>query len=140
MSILAGFACTLYRDLFLDFVNDIDVPVLLTWRAMDLLDADDPLYIGRPGMIGQPKAHRYLQAADRVLILGARLDKETVAYNYANFAPLAEKTVVDIDAAELAKLPDDWHKVNMDVGVFMRGVLDGRIPLCGAAEQIQPRG
>ena len=116
---LAGYGCEKYRAAFPVFADIMDMPVLLTWRAMDLLPADNFYNAGRPGMIGQPEAHKRLMKADLVLCIGARLDVETVAFDYAKFAPRATKIVVDIDKAELDKLPADWVKVQMDAGVFM---------------------
>lgn len=116
-----GYGVIQHRELALKYIEKMNVPVLLTWRAADLLPDDHPLYAGRPGSLAQPKANKILMEADVVLCIGARIDLETVAFDYYNFAPQAEITVVDIDQSELDKLPNNWKKICMDAGGFMGG-------------------
>lgn len=118
--IYAGHGCTLYRADFDMLINDLQIPVMLSWRAIDLLPDDHPLFAGRPGLISQPEANKQIMASDLVLILGARMDDSVTCYNINGFAPKAVKIVVDIDKAELDRLPDDWIKINQDVGEFIR--------------------
>jgi acetolactate synthase-1/2/3 large subunit len=82
----------------------LGVPVLTTWKAADLLADDDPLFAGRPGAVGQRGANFTQQNADCLLILGARLDLPQTAFDHANFARGATKIMVDVDAAEIAKM------------------------------------
>jgi acetolactate synthase-1/2/3 large subunit len=98
----------------------MNIPVMLSWRAIDLLPDDHPLFAGRPGLIAQPEANKRLMEADLVLILGARLDDSVTCYNLVGFVPKAVKIVVDIDKAELSRLPEDLVKANMEVVDFMR--------------------
>ncbi len=90
--------------IFLDVTELLKVPVLTTWKALDLLPDDHPLFAGRPGAIGQRGANFALQAADLLLVIGARLDLGQTGYNHKNFAPRAKKIIVDIDEAEINKL------------------------------------
>ena len=46
------------------------IPTLLTWKSIDLLDFDDPLYFGTPGGMGHRYANFVLQNADLLLVLG----------------------------------------------------------------------
>ncbi len=82
----------------------LQVPVLTTWKTADLLSEDHPLYIGRPGSIGQRAANFAQQNADFILIIGARLDLGQTAYNHQNFAPGARKVIIDVDPAEIGKM------------------------------------
>ena len=118
--IYAGHGCTLYRPIFDTLINELQIPVMLSWRGIDLLPDDHPLNAGRPGLIAQLEANKRIMNADLVLILGARMDDSLTCYNIDNFAPKAVKIIVDIDRAELARLPDDWLKINQDVGEFMK--------------------
>ncbi len=56
---------------FLELAELLHVPVLATWKAMDLLPEDHPLLIGRPGAVGQRAANLAQQNADWLLVLGA---------------------------------------------------------------------
>jgi acetolactate synthase-1/2/3 large subunit len=118
--IYAGHGCTLNRQVFDWFINEMNIPIMLSWRAIDLLPDDHPLFAGRPGLIAQPEANKRLMESDLVLILGARLDDSVTCYNLIGFVQKAVKIVVDCDKAELDRLPEDWVKANMDVAKFMR--------------------
>ncbi|MGO9405601.1 MAG: thiamine pyrophosphate-binding protein [Terriglobales bacterium] len=89
---------------FEKLVRRLNVPVGLTWMAMDLLDDDDPLFVGRPGTVASRGANFALQNADFVLVIGTRLDPPLMGWDPQQFARGAYKTVVDIDPAELRKL------------------------------------
>ena len=89
---------------FHQLIEALQVPVLATWKAADLLPDNHPLYAGRPGSIGQRSANFVQQNADVLLVLGARLDLPQTAFNHANFAPGAKKIIVDIDSTEIRKL------------------------------------
>jgi len=85
-------------------VHLLNVPAGLTWLALDLLDGDDPLLVGRPGTIASRAANFALQNADFVLVIGTRLDAPLMGWDPRQFARGAYKTMVDIDPAELRKL------------------------------------
>jgi acetolactate synthase-1/2/3 large subunit len=91
-------------DDFLELIEILQVPVLTTWKAIDFLPEDHPLYIGRPGSVGQRGANFAQQNSDWILILGARLDLGQTGYNHRNFARAAKKIMVDIDPAEIGKM------------------------------------
>jgi acetolactate synthase-1/2/3 large subunit len=91
-------------EVFEKLVRSLNVPVGLTWLAMDLLDDDDELLVGRPGTVASRAANFALQNADFVLVIGARLDAPLMGWDPRQFARGAYKAVVDIDPAELRKL------------------------------------
>ncbi|MBT5271527.1 MAG: thiamine pyrophosphate-binding protein [Candidatus Marinimicrobia bacterium] len=100
------------------------IPVLTSWLGMDLLDADHPLYFGRPGGMAPRGANFTIQNADFLLVLGSRLDLGLVGYSYENFARAAQKVIVDIDPEELAKYPIAIDlSVVADARVFLDGLL-----------------
>jgi acetolactate synthase-1/2/3 large subunit len=99
------------------------IPVMLSWRAIDLITDDHPLNAGRPGLIAQPEANKNIQQSDLLIVLGGRVDDSLTAFNIHLFAPKAKKVIVDIDKAELDRLPTDYIKVNMDVNNFMDELL-----------------
>jgi acetolactate synthase-1/2/3 large subunit len=112
---------------FLELAKLLQIPVLTTWKSMDMLAENDPLYIGRPGAVGQRAANFAQQNSDCILILGARLDLGQTAYNHAAFARKAAKIIVEIDPAELAKLQ---MKIDLpvcgDAGAFITAMLAER--------------
>ena len=114
--VYAGHGCTFYKNSLVWFTEHFHIPVMVSWRAIDLVP-DAP----RPGMFNTI-ANKVLDEADLVLVLGARLDDTLTGYDLANFATNAVKIVVDIDQAELDRLPEDYIKINMDVGDFLRRI------------------
>ena len=62
-----------------------------------------------------------------MLAIGVRLDRVTVGYAPERFARSAEKVMVDIDPAEIAKMGDSiHHKICCDAGQFLRALLARR--------------
>ena len=50
----------------------LDMPIEVTWLAIDLVADDDPLYVGRPGTIAQRGANFAIQNCDFLLAIGCR--------------------------------------------------------------------
>lgn len=104
------------KELFLKLVEKLNVPVLTTWKACDLLAEEDPLFYGRPGTVAQRGANFIQQNADFILSLGCRLDFGQIGYAQETFAREAKKVVVDIDDMEFLKFRFDVDvKIDNDV-------------------------
>ena len=103
-------------------IRRLGIPVTTAWTAIDAIASDDPLYCGRPGVVGDRSGNFCIQNADLVLVLGSRLPIRQVSYNWASFARHAFKIQVDIDPAELEKpimvRPD--LAIESDCGAFLR--------------------
>jgi len=120
--ILVGNGVRLARAVepFRHLVDLLGIPVLTTWKAADFLPENHPLYVGRPGAIGQRAANFAQQTSDAILILGARLDAGQTGYNHENFAPRAHKIMVDVDPHELDKMRFDMDvRIDADAGEFV---------------------
>jgi acetolactate synthase-1/2/3 large subunit len=105
----------------------LNVPVLTTWQACDLVPEDSPVFCGRPGVIGQRAANIIQQKCNWLMVVGARLDMEQVGHNLENFAPNAYKTVLDVDPAELEKYPKTWARYMTDLKSPFDGRYGGRL-------------
>lgn len=79
------------------------IPVTTTLMGLGGFPADDPLWIGMPGMHGTVAANRALQQCDLLISVGSRFD-DRVTMRLSGFAPQASVAHVDIDAAEIGKL------------------------------------
>lgn len=105
------------------WVEHVRIPVLTTWKALDIVADDHPLFIGRPGAVGQRAANFAQQTADFFLSIGARLDYGQTAYNHRNFAPKANRVIIDIDPSEIAKLDMEIEiPLAADAGQFIEAL------------------
>jgi len=89
-----------------ELIETLGMPTLTTWIGADLLEHQHPLYAGRCGTVVHRGANFSVQNADLVLAISCRMDFSITGFNRAHFARQAEIVVVDIDAAEVAKLGD----------------------------------
>ena len=128
---------------FAELIRRLKIPVVATWCAADLIASDDPLYVGRPGAVASRGANFALQNCDFLLAIGVRLDFAITGYAPDKLARGAHKAMVDIDAAELAKLqPHIQTPVRADAGVFLRALLQRKLrnePADGAIESAPDR-
>ncbi len=112
------------REEFRELAERLNIPVLVHWNGMNLLENDHPLYMGRPGAVGQRAANFVLQNADVLISIGTRLALLQTGFNFADYAKNAKHVMVDIDQAELDKptLHPDM-KVCGDAGDFINSLL-----------------
>ncbi len=109
------------EETFYETADYLGFPVQTTWKSIDLMWEDHALYAGHPGTLGDRGANYIIQECDLLLSLGARLDSSITAFNEENFAPQAEKIVVDIDEAELNKFTMKIDvPVCSDIGIFLK--------------------
>lgn len=115
-------------DIFMKLIEDLDIPVLTTWKGIDFLYDGHPLYCGRPGSTGQRGANFAIQNCDLFIALGARLDYGQIGYEHQYFAREARKVVVEVDDSEFKKFGFTVDvPVVGDVGVFIRKLVDLKI-------------
>ncbi len=90
-------------ELFRQAVELLGIPVCTYWDAIDLIETEHPLYVGRGGNMGDRPGNFAVQNADLVLAVGNRLPIRVVGYNWKAWAREAKVIMVDIDPAELKK-------------------------------------
>jgi acetolactate synthase-1/2/3 large subunit len=106
-------------------IERLQIPVLVTWNAMDHLHTDHPLYVGRFGIYGQRGANFAVQNSDFLLSIGSRLSVPQVGYEYSQFARAARKVYVDIDRCELSKFnPAPDLAVAADAKAFLQALIE----------------
>ena len=92
------------QNAFLQLVDELKMPFLATWLAVDMVPYNHDLYIGKPGSVAPRGVNFAMQNADFVLSIGSRIDFTITGYSPDKFARAAKKIMVDIDPAELRKL------------------------------------
>ena len=119
----AGVALGGARKEFLQFAEKMQIPILTTWNGMDLVWDDHPLYMGRPGAIGQRHANFVIQNSDLLIAVGTRLAPLQTGFAYDSYARFAKMIMVDVDKAELDKLKlHPYIKLQCDAKTFFSAV------------------
>lgn len=90
-------------DVFFRVKDKLGIPVVTGWNSIDLCADDDPLYVGRAGIMGDRPGNFAVQNSDLVLSVGSRLSIRQVGYNYTTWARAAYTIVEDVDREELKK-------------------------------------
>ena len=124
--IIAGHGIRLSNGIktFKELISKFNIPTVTTFNGMDLLNEENPLYVGRIGTIGQRAGNFALQNADLILSLGSRNNIRQVSYNWENFGKNAYKIAIDIDNKELIKPLVNWDlKINADLVEFLPELL-----------------
>ena len=112
-------------DDFVKLAEKFNVPVMTTWNGIDIIWNDHPLYMGRPGAIGQRAANFIIQSCDLLVTFGTRLASLQTGFNYDDYARDAKMVMIDIDPAELDKAKlHPYLKVECDVKDFIQQLLD----------------
>ena len=110
---------------FVELAEKFNVPVMTTWNGIDIIWNDHPLYMGRPGAIGQRAANFIIQSCDLLVTFGTRLASLQTGFNYDDYARDAKMVMIDIDPAELDKAKlHPYLKVECDVKDFIQQLLD----------------
>jgi acetolactate synthase-1/2/3 large subunit len=105
---------------FKQFIGNYNIPTLLSWSAVDLLDEKDLNYFGRPGVQGQRAANFIIQNCDLLIVLGSRLSLLQTGYKREDFAPNAHIIHVDIDSGETQKF--NGKNINCDVKLLIQNI------------------
>ncbi len=90
-------------DEFREAVIKLGVPVVTCWNSIDAIEDENPLYVGRGGIMGDRAGNFAVQNSDLVLAVGNRLSIRQVGYNWKTWARDAHVIMVDADPAELKK-------------------------------------
>ena len=102
------------EKLFKQFIEQHNLPTILTWSAVDLLEETHPNNYGRSGVQGQRSANFIVQNCDLLIVMGSRLSLLQTGYSRTDFAPHAKIVHIDIDPTETNKF--DGLTINEDIG------------------------
>ena len=111
---------------FRQLYEALNIPVVTTWNATDLIPAAHPLSVGKPGTVALRAPNFAVQNADLILAIGARLDNVVTAHNPQKFGRHAQKILVDVDPNELAKFPENAGfalRIESDAKAFVEALL-----------------
>ncbi len=90
-------------DVFRQVAEKLNIPIVTYWNAVDLIEDDNPLYVGRAGNMGDRPGNWAIQNADLIVALGTRISIRQVGYSWKTWAREAEVIMIDVDAGEMKK-------------------------------------
>lgn len=99
----AGAAISGTAKVIQNWCEKFSIPYVTSWGAMTYIDRSLDNYFGSLGVYGARTANWLIQAADRIIVFGSRLDNRQRTGNPNAFAPFAKIYVIDIDEEELKK-------------------------------------
>ena len=110
---------------FRQVVDLLGVPVCTYWDAIDLMETDHPLYVGRGGNMGDRPGNFAVQNSDLILAIGNRLPIRVTGYNWKSWARAARVIMVDIDPGEMKKPAIHVDQaIHADARVFLSEMLE----------------
>ena len=104
------------------FIDKLNIPVVPSWGAIDILPHDHPLFVEGFGVSHNRAGNFTVQNSDLIISLGSRLDTRQTGINAKNFARNAKKIVIDIDKKELYK--KRGLKIDVPINYNLKDFLD----------------
>ncbi|MFA6081580.1 MAG: thiamine pyrophosphate-binding protein [Patescibacteria group bacterium] len=88
---------------FRELVSFLKIPVVVPEMGTDILEFDQPEYLGQGGTKGDRTGNIVMQNSDLILSIGSRLAVSFTGHEFDKYAPQAKKIVVDVDKKEHQK-------------------------------------
>ena len=104
-------------------VHETGYPCTTTLMALGAFPADDPQFIGMPGMHGTFEANKVMHGCDVMFNIGARFD-DRVTGKVDGFSPGSKKIHVDIDPSSINKNISVDVPIIGDAGSVLQDILD----------------
>ncbi len=100
------------KDLFSEFIERNDIPVLYSPSAVDTYPSSKELSIGCVSSLGGSREANFcVQNSDFLFVLGCRMPSMVTGGDYDRFAHSAKRVVVDIDVNEPKKGNIQYNKI-----------------------------
>lgn len=107
------------NEKFRKFLQQYNIPVVVTFHGTDLIETEDPLYCGKIGLIGDRSGNFTMQNCDLLISFGCRMAQGIIGYRSDWFAREAKIIYIDNDSNELEKTNLNYYlKINMDLNLF----------------------
>ncbi len=97
IAILAGDGCRGARDELLELADKLNAPIIRTLRGTDVVENDNPYWIGGLGMLGSPQGVTAVEECETLIMLGTD-------FPYGMFLPGGRNIIqVDTKAAHIGR-------------------------------------
>lgn len=100
-----------------NWCESASIPYVSSWAGKQNITTIGKGFQGTQGVYGLRHANWCVQSADRILVLGSRLDNRQRTGNPKAYAPYADVLVIDIDPSELDRLKQQsgYSTLNLDL-------------------------
>ncbi len=122
VTLLVGMGARDAREQVLELADRLQAPMVLTLKAKEGLERDNPFQVGQSGLIGNPAAAKAMDDCEVLFLVGTD-------FPYRDWYP-AGKTVVQLDArqAHIGRRTSVAHALVGDVGDTLRALLPKLTP------------
>ena len=111
-------------DLFREFVDRLNIPVVHSLLGTDTIPHAHPLRVGLIGTYGNRWANHALGASDLLLVLGSRLDVRQTGSQVTEFKGNRAVFHIDCDPGEMNNRVTGCESLVCDLSVFLREALN----------------
>ena len=102
------------------FLEKVDIPVVTSMLAFDIIPSDNSNFYGFIGAYGKREANFVVAKSDLLIAIGSRLDVRQIGAKKENFAPRARLIRIDVDKGELSnKVKGDEIQIQADAGQIL---------------------
>jgi pyruvate dehydrogenase (quinone) len=117
VTLLVGMGAREAREEVLTLADRLQAPMVLTLKAKEGLERDNPFQVGQSGLIGNPAAAQAMDECDVLFLVGTD-------FPYRDWYP-AGKSVIQLDArqAHIGRRTSVTHALVGDVGHTLRALL-----------------
>jgi acetolactate synthase I/II/III large subunit len=89
--------------IFRKLVEKFKIPIVTTQLGKDIIEYNNPYFIGHPGVKGDRAGNLAIQNADLIISIGSSLHAQTTGYELEKFAPNAFKIQIEVDNSLLER-------------------------------------
>jgi acetolactate synthase-1/2/3 large subunit len=122
------------NDLFLQFAEKMQVPVVTTIMGKGAIPTTHPLYVGNSGMHGRYAANIAVSECDVLFSIGTRFN-DRITGDLNEFAPKAKIVHIDVDTASISRNVVVDVPVVSDAKLALEKLLEWAEPIDTAAWQ-----
>lgn len=118
-----GIACARAKNEFLRFVEQVQIPVVTSLLAIDVLPFNHPLRVGLIGSYGNRWANLAIGEADLLIVMGSRLDIRQTGAHIEGFRKNKIIFHIDCDESEINNRVKDCVPIVANLQDFFQATL-----------------
>lgn len=114
-----GISCARARQEFLQFIDILDIPVVTSLLARDIIPFTHPMHVGMIGSYGNRWANLAIGSADLLIVIGSRLDIRQTGAHINGFQAGKMIVHIDCDTSEINNRLTECIPIVADAKLFL---------------------